>query len=142
MSYIRAIGSFVYSAIICAVFFIIADWLLLRIIILAEGFMAAVGTVCVFVFLAWLSERGISIASIPFNWLWDKSRKTRIASIIPPVIIGLWCATIPFRIALKYSFGDWLIIIIWEISVLLFYYNMITLPIINKNMGVGSHAHA
>ena len=137
MSYIRTFGSFLYSAFLCALFFIAAYWVLLRSIVYADGFF---GTLCAFIFIlfvfGWLSEKGIILASIPFNWLWDDSLKTRIAAMIPPALIGISCMLSPFRIPNTFTFGDWVITIAWETCALTFYFNMFILPITNPHMGI------
>ena len=137
MSWLRTIGSFLYSMLLCAGFFFLSIWILARSIVYSEGFT---GTLCAILFIAfilgWVSEKGVVFASVLFNWLWDESLKTRLASMIVAIMIGLWCISSPFRISLHFTFGDWVIILVWEISVLAFYYNMFTLPLLNKNMGI------
>ena len=136
MSYIRTLGSFLYSAAICIAFFLLAVWLLVRCIIYAEGFfMTFFAIFGIVLLLSWLGEKGIIITGIPFNWLWDKNSKTRIAAMIPPIPIGLWCITTPFRIPLHFSTGDWIVTILWAFCVFWFYWNMFTFPAINPHIG-------
>lgn len=136
MSYLRTIGAFAYSSILSILFFIGSVFLYTRILAYASGFWLTFGCIVgMVILLSWLSERGLEICSIPFNYLWDKTRKARIATIIPAVIIGLWAISSPFRIQMHFSTGDWILSIAWMVCSLVFFYNLSMLPLINKKMG-------
>jgi hypothetical protein len=138
MSYIRTLGAFLYAAIISLVYLWLSALIVTISIICVSGFWYTLFTAIGFAWLfGWISERGVELLSIPFNWLWDRTKKTRIATIVPIIIIGLWCIAMPIRIHLTLKFGDWVLIGIWEIISLMFFYNLVMLPFINTNIGVG-----
>lgn len=133
----KFLGSFIYSSIISFMMGLISLWLWLKFISNAHGFWlcltAAIGFICI---LGWVSEKGVTYSSIPYNWLWDKSKKTRVASTIPPVLCMIWVISAPFRVEYHYSTGDICLTVIWVILNFFLWYNLITLPWINLNMGM------
>lgn len=136
MSLLRTLGAFIYSSILSILFCIGSIFLYTCILVYASGFVITLGCIFVMVFiLSWIFERGLEICSIPFNFLWDRTFKSRIATIIPAVIVGLWCVTAPFRITLHFSIGDWILSSIWMLCSIIFYFNLVMLPLNNPNMG-------
>ncbi|MBD5211001.1 MAG: hypothetical protein HDS77_07030 [Bacteroidales bacterium] len=132
----RALAAFAYSALLAILFFVGSVLLYTRILVFASGFWQTF--VCIIgmvILLSWLSERGLEICSIPFNYLWDKKKKARIATIIPAIIVGLWAISAPLRIHMRFSTGDWILSIVWMLCNIVFFYNLVMLPLINKNMG-------
>lgn len=135
MSYLRTLGSFIYTAIISILFLLGSVFIYARILIYASGFWITLGGIFGMVLLlSWISERGVELCSIPFNFLWDNTLKTRVATIIPAIIIGLWCVSAPFRIDRHFSTGDWILSAIWMLCSFMFYYNLAMLPLTNPNM--------
>lgn len=137
MSYLRTFGAFAYSAVLSILFLTGAIFLLVRTLIFISGFCVTTGFLFIMLFcISWISERGLQFCSIPFNYLWDNTLKTRIASVVPAVIVGLWCVSAPFRLAIPFSVGDWIVSIVWMICCLVFYFNLAVLPLTNPHMGV------
>lgn len=137
MSYIRTLGSFLYASLISLVYLWLSVLTVTKSIVYANGFWHTLFTVLGFVFLfSWISERGIQYLSIPFNWLWDITIKTRIATAIPVAGIGLWCIAMPLQIPITLTFGDWVLVSVWEILSVVFFYNLLLLPFRNTDMGV------
>lgn len=137
-SWLRTIGAFFYAAIISSTFLFLSAYVIPWAIVYFEGFWETLSVIiCILIVFSWLAEKGVEYLSIPFNYLWDRTFKTRIATAIPVVLIGLWCLSLPFRISLKFSMGDWFIVIAWEICAIFFYFNMFLLPFNNPTMGVG-----
>lgn len=137
MSYLRTLGAFVYSAVVSILFFIGALFIYTRILVYASGFWQTLG--CIFglvMLLSWIAERGLQYCSIPFRYLWDRTFKTRIVTIIPAIIVGIWCVTAPFRIELHFSVGDWILSSVWMLCCLVFYFNLVMLPLANPHLGV------
>jgi len=137
-SWLRTIGAFFYAAIISSIFLFLSAYVIPCAIVYFEGFWETLSVVIgILIVFLWLSEKGVEYSSIPFNYLWDKTFKTRVATVIPVVLIGLWCLSLPFRISLKFSVGDWFVVVAWEICAVFFYFNMFLLPFNNPTMGVG-----
>lgn len=137
MSYIRTLGAFLYASIISLAYLWLSALIITKSIIYVNGFWHTLFTAFGFTLLfSWISERGIGYLSILFNWLWDRTKKTRIATVIPVVGVGLWCIAMPIRIPITLTIGDWVLVGIWEILSILFFYNLLLLPFINTNMGV------
>lgn len=135
-SLLRAIGAFIYSAIVSAAFTALAVYLLTS-VIAAEGFWKTlIYTVLMALFLFWLSERGVQYTSIPYNWLWDRTLKTRIATAIPAVIAFLWCVTSPFFISKTFTAGDWIVTAVWWLLCILLYFNLFMQSFVSTHMGV------
>lgn len=135
-SWFRAMGAFMYALIISVAFLFLAVFLLSKGIVAVSGFLkTAIMIIGIVVLVAWLSEKGLELLSIPFNWLWDRSKKTRIATAIPAVLIGLWCLSAPIRIPVKFTTGDWVLVVIWCLGVLVFYVNLFLMPFSSPNMG-------
>ena len=136
-SWLRAIVSFLYTVFVCGLFLTASNFLLPKIIYRTKGFWmvftAAFGTL---IFFGWLSERGVEYASIPYNYLWDRTIKTRVATSIAALLLLVYALICPFLIPVDFSFGDWVIVAFWEICSFSFFYNMITIPFINPQMGV------
>lgn len=136
-SWIRFSGSFIYSSIINFLMSLISIWLWVKFLSNVHGFwlclLAVIGFVSI---LSWLAEKGVEYSSIPFNWLWDRSKKTRIASTIPAVLCAIWVMSAPFRVEINYSAGDIFLTIIWMVLNFFLWFNLIMLPWINLNMGV------
>lgn len=134
---LRSIGGFAYSTIVCGLFLFGAIWLLTRAIVYSDGFWQTL-MACLLVIIptSWASENGVAICSITFNWLWDDMRISRYASIVPAIVFGIWGLTAPFRIPFTFTLGDWIICVCWALPVSAFFYNWVTLPFINWNMGI------
>lgn len=136
MSYLRSLGSFLYSLLLSIIFFAGAVYIYVKILINASGFWITTGCIIgISIVLSWMAENGIKICSIPFNWLWDYTIKTRIAAMIPALIVGLWCITAPFRIPFQFSVGDWVVTVIWVFFSSVFYYNLFLFPLFNPQIG-------
>ena len=135
-SLLRTTGAFIYSAIVSAAFTALAVYILAT-IIAAEGFWKTlIYTVLMIPLFFWLSERGVQLTSIPYNWLWDRTLKTRIATAIPVALAFLWCVTSPFFISKTFTAGDWIVTAVWWLLCILLYYNLFMQPFINPHMGV------
>ena len=135
-SIIRSIGAFIYTSIIALGFLLLSSYILTRAVIFSDGFWQTLCAVVVILFLlGWISEKGVQLLSIPYNWLWDTTKITRYSTIIPLIPVGLWCISVPFRMPLKFGVGDWIITIVWLACVVFFFLNMILLPFNNLNMG-------
>lgn len=136
-SWLRTLGALVYTVIVCGLFLLASIFVLSRLLARAEGFwVVAASIVGILIFFGWLSERGVEYASIPYNYLWDRTMKTRFATAIPSLLSGLYCILWPFLVPVDFSFGDWAMVVVWEICSIFFFYNMFTLPFINHQMGV------
>lgn len=136
LTLIQCFGSFCYSVILSFIFLWIVLIAYTRILVFAEGFLNTAGVLLGFVFIfAWLSEKGLQIASIPFNWLWSTKTITRLCTIIPCVIIALWGITAPFRIPFHFNIGDWIVTFAFWIVTLCFFWNLATMPIISPEVG-------
>lgn len=137
-SWLRTVGAFIYAAIISLLFSLLSTYVVEWAVVNTEGFwQTSVVFIGIFIVFLWLSEHGIRYSSIPFNFLWDRTFKTRVATAIPVVLIGLWCLTLPFRISLKFSVSDWFIVVAWWICAVIFYFNLFLFPFNNPHMGVG-----
>ena len=140
-SWLRTIGAFVYTVIVCGLYLLASAIVLPKLIVRAEGFwMVSASIAGLLIFFGWLSERGVEYASIPYNYLWDSTKKTRLATAIPSLLLGLYCIIRPFIYPVEFSFGDWAMMAVWEICSIFFFYNMFTLPFINHQMGVNNTA--
>lgn len=136
-SWLRAIVAFLYTVIVCGLFLTVSTFVLPKLISRTEGFwMVVTAAFGILIFFGWLSERGVEYASIPYNYLWDRTRKTRVATSIAALLLWVYGLIWPFLIPIDYTFGDWVIVAIWEICSFFFFYNMISLPFINHQMGV------
>lgn len=132
----RTIGAFLYSAIIAVAIGYFSVLVLQKILINAHGFwLCASCVVGMVIVLSWIGEHGITLLSIPFNWLWS-GKVSRIISMVPPIIVGIWVGHAPFDQGLIHSGGDIVIAAIWGIVNLVTFYNLITLPIMNPEMGI------
>jgi len=135
-SWLKALGAFIYTSIVCGLYLLASAFLLKRFILRAEGFWMVVSAIFfILVFFGWLSEKGVKYASIPYNFLWDNTKKTRLATSIPALLLWLYGVVLPFLFPYTFSFSDWLIVVVWEITTFFFFYNMFTLPIINPEIG-------
>lgn len=133
----RALGAFVYASIIAIAFLALSSFILAKGIVSIDGFWkTTIFVIVMIVFFAWLSEKGLQLLSIPFNWLWDETMTARIVTAVPAVIVGLWCLAAPFRIPMKFTTGDWVLVVIWWLGVLFFYVNFFLMPFISKDMGI------
>ena len=136
-SFARTLGAFLYTSILSLAFMLLSIWLLCRCIIYVDGFwLSAVAIAALFFGLGWLSEKGLQYLSIPYNWLWDNTKKTRITTSATAIIFGLWTICAPFRIPVKFSAGDWIISVIWMLLSIVLYFNLTLLPFISPHMGV------
>lgn len=136
-SWMRTFGSFVYSMLISIMVGVVSILIWTFCYELAEGFWLNLwAAIFLTSIMGWISEKGISLLSIPFNWLWDNSVKSRLASTIPPLLIGIWVVSLPFRRDYAFTGGDIFLTVIWEILILFSFYNLCFLPWINLEMGV------
>ena len=131
------IGSFTYSLLISWLFLWVVKISLRLVVLAVSGFwMTLLVTMSAGFWLAWLSEKGVQICSIPFNWLWDRSIKTRIATTIAAVLGGIACLSVPFYIPGEFSLGDWVVTVFFMLISLFFYFNLCILPFGNPDVGV------
>lgn len=138
MSYLRTLAAFLYTTIITSAYTWLSIYIVTKAIVYISGFWHTLFVAIAFLyFFSWLSERGIELLSIPYNWLWDRTLKTRIATAIPVILVGLWCISMPIRIPVTFSVSNWVLVIIWELLSIPFFYNLLVLPFINPNMGIG-----
>lgn len=136
-SLFRAFGAFIYASVVSIGFMILSVLLLMKGITVVHGFWKTALLIIGFIVMfAWLAEKGLELLSLPFNWLWDQTMTTRVATAIPVVLVGLWCMAAPFRLPIEFTTGDWVLTAIWWIGVLFFYVNFILMPFTSPNMGV------
>lgn len=133
---LRVFASFGYSLIIACLASGIAVFIWASAMTYADGFWQhAAWGVGMLIALAWLSERGVEISSVVYNWLWDSGVGARIATSIPPLLIGIWICSAPFRLDVKFTVGDIILTVLWELLNLFLYFNLISLPWLNSRMG-------
>lgn len=131
------IGSFAYSLLISWLYLLLVKILLRLLVLGVSGFWKTLFvTMSVCIWLAWLSEKGLQICSIPYNWLWDSSMKTRLATTIAAVLGGIACVSVPFYIPGEFSVGDWVVTVFFMFISLFFYFNLCILPFGNPDVGV------
>ena len=136
LSLLRMIGSFTYSLLISWLFLWVVKISLRLVVLAVSGFwMTLLVTMSVCIWLAWLSEKGLQVCSIPYNWLWDRSTKTRLATTIAALLGGVACVSVPFYIPGTFSVGDWFVTVICMVISLFFYFNLCTLPFLNADIG-------
>lgn len=135
----RTIGSFVYASIVAIAFLFLAAFVLSKGIVYIHGFWkTSIYVIVISIAFAWLSEVGLKLLSIPFNWLWDETLVERTAAAIPAVLVGLWCLSAPFRIKQSFTTGDWVFVVVWGLCVLFFYVNFFLLPFLSKDIKIRS----
>ena len=135
-SVLRMLGSFGYSLLVTGITSGIAVFIWASAMTYADGFWQhAAWGVGMVIALAWLSERGVEISSVVYNWLWDSGVGVRIATSIPPLLIGIWICSAPFRLGVKFTVGDIILTVLWELLNLFLYFNLISLPWLNSRMG-------
>lgn len=131
------IGSFAYSLLISWLYLLLVKILLRLLVLGVSGFWKTLFvTMSVCIWLAWLSEKGLQICSIPYNWLWDSSTKARLATTIAAVLGGIACVSVPFYIPGEFSVGDWVVTVFFMFISLFFYFNLCILPFGNPDVGV------
>ena len=138
-SYLRLVGSFAY-ALFCSGVFCAIGWRGLSYIASeVSGFwMSAVCFVVAIPVLGWMTEYGMMLLSIPFNWLWDRTLKTRAATSAGAIIGGIVCLAVPFLLPVDFSAGDWGFATLWMAMSFVWAFNLFLMPFTNFNMGVGS----
>lgn len=135
-SILRMLGSFGYSLLISCITSGVAFVVWYLSITHADGFWEhTYWIIGMLIVLSWQSEKGVEITSIVYNWLWDSTLKTRIATSIPPIIVGIWNCSAPFWIDVDLTVGDIISTVVWEFINLFLYFNLISLPWLNFNMG-------
>ena len=138
-SILRMLGSFGYSLLISCIASGISVFIWASAMTYADGFWQhAAWGIGMLIVLAWLSERGVEISSVVYNWLWDSSVGARIATSVPPLLIGIWICSAPFRLVVKFTVGDIILTVLWEFLNLFLYFNLISLPWLNSRMGRNS----
>ena len=136
-SWIRTVLSFIYTSLLLIGYYYLSYFILSYATAQDGGFWSYL---CIWmgiiILFSWLSEKGIELFSIPFNWLWDRTKKTRIATSTPIIPMALLTLCIPILLQNKFGVGDWIIVITWGLISIFFFYNLFLLPFINPNMGI------
>lgn len=139
MKLLRTLGATIYTAIIALGFLWMVEFVLnLAVTKISGWWQTGITILGILVVFSWIAEYGLQILSIPYDWLWDNSTLSRFSSILPSLAGVVGAFVIPFRIETEFTAGDWVLSVEMFIISVFFFYNLVSMPFINPDMGIGN----